>query len=84
MNPLICEDAEKRMVEYLAQALKQTSWESTILLYAPSLDPHLQKMAGLADRDRLFCIYGEPRLRPKAGRPRRGCRRMPRERLEAY
>jgi hypothetical protein len=46
------------MVEYLAQAFKQTSREATVLLYAPAMDPHLQKIAGLADR--VFCIYGEP------------------------
>jgi hypothetical protein len=40
-DPLLYEDAEKRMVEYLAQALKQTSREAPILLYAPALDPHL-------------------------------------------
>ena len=42
------------MVGYLAQALKQTSREATVLLYAPALDPHLQEMAELADR--VFCI----------------------------
>ncbi|MHB8119518.1 MAG: hypothetical protein ACYDHX_12430 [Methanothrix sp.] len=35
------------MVEYIAQALKQTSREVTILLYAPARDPHLQKMTEL-------------------------------------
>jgi len=45
------------MVEYLAQALRQTSREATILLYAPALDPHLQKLTELADR--VFCIYSE-------------------------
>jgi hypothetical protein len=35
------------MVEYLAQALRQTSREATILLYAPALDPYLQEMAEL-------------------------------------
>jgi hypothetical protein len=54
---LLYEDAERRMVEYLAQALKQTSREATILLYAPALDPHLQKLTELADR--VFCFYGE-------------------------
>ncbi|MDD4160852.1 MAG: hypothetical protein PHW87_00045 [Methanothrix sp.] len=54
---MLYEDAEKRMVEFLAQALKQTSREATVLLYAPALDPHLQKMAELADR--VFCIYNE-------------------------
>jgi DNA polymerase I len=55
-DPLLYEDAGE-MVEYLAQALKQTSREATILLYAPALDPHLQKLTELADR--VFCIYGE-------------------------
>ena len=31
-------------------ALKQTSREATVLLYAPALDPHLQEMSELADR----------------------------------
>ena len=34
------------IVEYVAQALKQTSREATILLYAPAQDPHLQKDDG--------------------------------------
>ena len=55
-DPLLYEDAGE-MVEYLAQALKQTSREATILLYAPALDQHLQKMTELADR--VFCIYSE-------------------------
>ena len=38
------------MIEYLAQAMKQTSKEATILIYAPALDPHMQKMTELADR----------------------------------
>ena len=29
-----------------------------VLLYAPALDPHLQKITELADR--VFCIYSEP------------------------
>ena len=48
-DPMLYEDAGE-MVEYLAQALKQTSREATILLYAPALDLHLQKMTELADR----------------------------------
>jgi hypothetical protein len=55
-DPLLYEDAGER-VEYLAQVLKQTSREATILLYAPALDPHLQKITELADR--VFCIYSE-------------------------
>ena len=53
---MLYEDA-KEMVEYVAQALKQTSREVTILLYASALDPHLQKMTELADR--VFCFYNE-------------------------
>jgi DNA polymerase I len=56
-DPMLYEDAERRMVEYVAQALKQTSREATILLYAPALDPHLQEMTEVADW--LFCIYSE-------------------------
>jgi len=55
-DPLLYEDSQE-MVGYLAQALKQTSREATVLLYAPALDPHLQEMAELADR--VFCIYNE-------------------------
>jgi len=45
-------------VEYVAQALKQTSREATILLYTQALEtPRLQKMTELADR--VFCIYSE-------------------------
>ena len=40
------------MVEYLAQALRQTSRKATVLLYAPALDLHLQKIAGLSNLDR--------------------------------
>lgn len=58
------------MVGYLAQTLKQTSREATILLYAPALDPHLEKMTELADR--VFCIYNEPAGAKGRGRQRRG------------
>jgi hypothetical protein len=56
-DPLLYEDSQE-MAGYLAQALKQTSREATVLLYAPALDPHLQEMAQPADR--VFCIYSEP------------------------
>jgi DNA polymerase I len=56
-DPLLYEGA-KEMVDYLAQALKLASREATVLLYAPALDPHLQKITELADR--VFCIYNEP------------------------
>jgi hypothetical protein len=63
-DPMLYEDA-KEMVEHVGQALKQTSRESTILLYAPALDPHLQTITDMADR--VFCIYeGRPRGRTKA------------------
>jgi hypothetical protein len=49
----------------LAQALKQTSRGATILLYSPSLDPHLQKITELADK--VFCFDEMPRA-PAKGR----------------
>ena len=80
-DPPLHEDA-KEMVEYLAQALKQTSREATILLYAPALDPHLQKMTELADR--VFCFYEMPKA-PSKGRARSDLK-MPGDQatLEAY
>ena len=68
------------MVEYLARALRQTSREATILLYAPALDPHLQKLTELADR--VFCIYNEP----AKGRIAKAEAKMPGDQrtLEAY
>lgn len=58
-------EGAKQMVEYVGQALKQTSREATILLYAPALDPYLQTMTDLADR--IFCFYeGQSRGRTKA------------------
>ena len=62
-DPLLYEDAGE-MVEYLAQALKQTSREATILLYSPALDPHLEKMTELADR--VFCFYEMPKAKGRA------------------
>jgi hypothetical protein len=54
--------------------------KATILLYAPTLDPHLQKITELADR--VFCIYSEPA--PAKGRKAEA--KTPREQrtLEAY
>ena len=45
------------MVEYLAQALKQTSREATILLYAPALDPTCRRLPSWLTL--VFCIYSE-------------------------
>jgi len=72
----------RKMVEYLAQALRQTSREATVLLYAPALDPHLQKPTELANPGVLH--LRRARLRPKPGRPRRRCRPGAQRTLEAY
>jgi hypothetical protein len=63
-DPLLYEDASE-MVEYIGQHLRQTSREATVLVYAPSLDPHLEKMTPLADR--VFCFYEMPKA-PARGR----------------
>jgi hypothetical protein len=80
-DPLLYEDAGE-MVEYVAQALRQTSREATILPYSPSLDPHLQKMTYLADR--VFCFYEMPGT-PAKGRAKADSK-MPvaQKTLEAY
>ncbi|MFZ2471379.1 MAG: hypothetical protein WAW52_05480 [Methanothrix sp.] len=80
-DPLLYEDAGE-MVEYLAQALRQTSREATILLYAPALDPHRQKITDLADR--VFCLYEMPGA-PAKGRAKADPK-MPvaQKTLEAY
>jgi len=79
-DPLLYEDAGDT-VEYLAQALKQASREATVLLYAPALDPQLQKLTELADR--VFCIYGEQA--PAKGREKAEAKAPGDQRtLEAY
>jgi hypothetical protein len=45
---LLYEDS-REMVGYLAQHLRQTSREAKVLLYAPALDLHLQKLTELAN-----------------------------------
>ena len=62
-DPMLYEDAE-HMVEYVAQHMRQTSTEATVLLYAPALDPHLEKMTELADR--VFCFYEMPKAPAKS------------------
>jgi hypothetical protein len=71
-DPLLYEDAGE-MVEHLAQLLKQTSWDATVRLYAPTLEPHLQKLTELTN---LWCSAST------VSRPRKGRRRCrePRER----
>lgn len=77
-DPLLYEDAEE-MVEYVAQAMKQTSREATVLLYAPVLDPHIQAMTDLADR--VFCFYeGQAKERAKPNLKMQGAQKT----LEAY
>ena len=61
-DPMLYEDTE-HMIEYVAQHLRQTSREATVLLYAPALDPHLEKMTELADR--IFCFYEMPKATAK-------------------
>ncbi len=62
-DPLLYEDA-REMVEYIAQHLRQTSREATVLLYSPALDPHLEEMTPLADR--VFCFYEMPKAPAKS------------------
>jgi len=62
-DPMLYEDACE-MVEYVAQALKQTSREATILFYAPTLDHHLEKMTELANR--VFCFYEMPKVKSRS------------------
>jgi hypothetical protein len=80
-DPTLYEDASE-MVEYVAQALRQTSREATVLLYAPALDPHLEKMTPLADR--VFCFYEMPNA-PARGKVKTD-QKMPKAQvtLEAY
>mgnify|MGYP001267702057 CR=1 FL=1 len=54
----------------------QTCREATVLHYAPALDPHLLRIAGLADL--VFCIYSEQAVQKEARMP--GAQRT----LEAY
>jgi hypothetical protein len=77
-DPLLYEDA-RDMVEYVAQALKQTCGEATVLLYSPALDHHLEKMTELADR--VFCFYeGQAKERVKSNMKLQGAQRT----LEAH
>jgi hypothetical protein len=63
-DPLLYEDAEE-MVEYVSQHMRQASRDATILLYAPAIDTHLEKMMAMADR--VFCFYEMPKA-PARGR----------------
>jgi hypothetical protein len=48
----------RRNVGRLAQALKQTSREATVLLYAQALDPTCRRWPNWPTG--VFCIYSEP------------------------
>jgi DNA polymerase I len=61
-DPLLYEDASE-MVEYVAQHLRQTSREATVLVYSPALDTHLEKMTELADR--VFCFHEMPKAQSR-------------------
>ncbi len=80
-DPMLYEDVE-HMIEYVGQRLRQTSREATVLLYAPALDSHLEKMTEMADR--VFCFYGMPKA--PAGGKMRADPKMPKAQvtLEAY
>jgi DNA polymerase I len=79
-DPLLYEDASE-MVEYIAQHLRQTSREATVLLYSPELDPHLEKMTPLADR--VFCFYEMPKA-PAKGKTKADPMPGSQATLEAY
>jgi hypothetical protein len=79
-DPLLYEDASE-MVEYVAQHLRQTSREATVLVYSPTLDPHLEKMTPLADR--VFCFYEMPKA-PAKSRAKAGVITGSQATLEAY
>ena len=48
-DPMLYEDAEDVVRAYRAAPATDTR-EATVLLYAPSMDPHLVKIPSLADR----------------------------------
>jgi ABC-type nitrate/sulfonate/bicarbonate transport system ATPase subunit len=60
-DPLLFEDAE--MTEYVSKALRQASYEATVLLYSHEVDPFLEELTKLADR--VFYFEEGPRESPK-------------------
>jgi len=52
--------------KFVGQALKQTSRDAAVLLYAPALDLHLQTITELADW--LFCICEGESIGKRAGK----------------
>ncbi len=61
-DPTLYEDSQE-MVEYISQALKQASHDSTVLLYSPGIDPFLEDLAKGADR--VFYFEEGPRETPR-------------------
>jgi len=50
---MLYENAQE-MTEYISKALKQASYEATVLLYSPEIDPFLEDLINLADRVSQF------------------------------
>ena len=48
-DPLLYEGSQD-MTEYISKALKQASYEATVLLYSSGIDPFLEDLTNLADR----------------------------------
>jgi len=48
-DPMLYEDALE-MIEYISKALKQASYEATVLLYSSGIDPSLEDLTKMADR----------------------------------
>jgi hypothetical protein len=48
-DPMLYEDAQE-MTECISKALEQASYEATVLLYSPEIDPFLEDLTDLADR----------------------------------
>jgi hypothetical protein len=61
-DPSLYEDAAE-LPEYISRALRDLANQATVVLYAPSADPHLEEMAKRADR--VFYLQGSERPRGK-------------------
>ena len=59
---MLYENAQE-MTEYISKALKQASYEATVLLYSPEIDPFLEDLTNLADR--IFHFEEGPRESPR-------------------
>jgi hypothetical protein len=70
-DPSLFEDASE-MAEYIGQALKESSNGSSVLLYSPWTDRHLEEISKFADRVFVFnevhkYVYKRASKKPKAG-----------------